>query len=199
MQVGRHTLLLKYGGNLKCFYRFVAGWVRECMLTWTIVECTFISMTLFSVSVSCWFITKGYWKTHFFWNMTPRHGASGSWPSQWTWCFHLLGLTPRCSLLVLCCGIWHVTACCTKGLEGAASVFKGPSTCEPRNTKEVSSFETLETAHPVTQRQNRLLRRFCVGYMVVTGCLKKVCIEVGILCCIWARWSEFIVNLLDRS
>lgn len=56
------------GGNLKYlfFFRFAAGWVRECMLTWTIVGCTFISMTHLSVGVSCWFITKGYWRTRFF-------------------------------------------------------------------------------------------------------------------------------------
>ena len=44
MQVGRRPLLFKYGRNLKYFCRFVAGWVKECMLTWAIVGCTFISM-----------------------------------------------------------------------------------------------------------------------------------------------------------
>lgn len=107
MQVSRRPVPLKYGGNLMYYSRFVAGWVRECMLTWTIVGSTFISMTRLSVGVSCWFTTKGYGRTlFFFWNMTPRHGVSSSWRSQRTCWFHLSGLALRCSRLVRSCGIW---------------------------------------------------------------------------------------------
>jgi len=176
------------GGNLKYYCRFVAGWVRECMLTWTVVGCTFISMTQLSVGVSCWFITKGYWRAPFFWNVTPRHGVSGSWRSQWASCFHLLGLAPRCSWLVRSCGIWHVTACCTKGLEGTATVFNGPNTCEPRKTKEVPSFETLETAYTMTQRQNGLRGGFLLLFLwsSLDGWKRSA----------W-RWAFYIVFRLD--